>query len=114
VGGISWTQPGALFPIVRHSIVIGVPISRAMDFGIILPAADVILRIGQTGQAGPAAFEFGGAGADFSDDALVVLVERREIAADVGEDVGIGLMGGMSLCVRLEERRGDPRRIVRG
>ena len=87
------------FPCVGHAVEVGVEICCTADFGIIIPCANVVLRIRQAGQSGDAAFEFGCATADFGDDALIVFVESGEIAADVGEDVGVGLMGRMGFDV---------------
>ena len=85
-----------------------------MDFGIIIPTADIVLRIGQAGQSSFAAFEFGGARTSFGDDALIVFVERGKIAADVGEDVGVGGISSLCFDVRIEERFFHPRAVLGG
>ena len=94
--------------------MVGVPAGGAAHFRIILPAADVVLRIRQAGQTGLAALELERAGADFGNYALIVFVQRREIAADVGQNVRIGFDGGVGLHEGIEERLVNPRAVVRG
>lgn len=83
-------QPLLTLPGIGHAVAVGVPIIRAMFFGVVFPAADVFLRIGEAGQVGFAANECALAGADFFQNPSVVVVLRGNRAADVGEDVSLG------------------------
>ena|SRR5688572_14070673 len=99
ISSVIWVQTGMLLPVVGYSVTIAVPIGGAMNLGIILPPAHVVLRVRQAGQAGFATFEFGRAATDFGDDPLIVLVKRGKVAPDVGQDIFIGLMSRMGLDV---------------
>ena len=88
------------FPHIRHSIAVRVPIRCPVNFGIIIPTANIVLGVRQTRDTGFAAFVFYLAAANLGDDARVVFVERGKIAANIGKDIRIGFFCGVSFHER--------------
>ncbi len=57
ISSLAWIQAAHALPRVRHPVPVRVPIRRALDFWVILPATHIVLRIRQPWQAGLAPCE---------------------------------------------------------
>ena len=104
VFGIIRIQAVIPLPLIRHAVVVGVPVVGPFFLRVFLQSSAITLIVNKSGETGFAAVIGGGTVSDLLNDPLVMIVKHRPVATDIRKHIFVGIARRLGFDMGFKKR----------